>query len=298
MKTPSTLRLMCVLAHPDDESLATGGVLAQCATEGVATYLLTATRGERGRYGDGSSSPGPEVVGPRSRSRARRRRRRARAARGEGARLPRWRAGPGEPRRGDGDDRRPSAPRPAARGDHVRTRGRLRPHRSHRDQPADSGGGRVRRGSRLRHRWQHRRAAPRVEAVFHRVEPREVGGLSGGVEAARVQGGRRRAPGDSVAVVGDHHGGGHQPRLADGVARGVVSRDADVDLRPPRRSCPTSTTARSGGRRSSTACTAASTAAAPAKPICWRGCDERPHRTARSIARPQGAAGDVGRRVP
>src|SRR5512134_1970765 len=54
---------MCVLAHPDDESLATGGVLAQCAAEGVSTYVLTATRGERGRYGDGTSSPGPDVVG-------------------------------------------------------------------------------------------------------------------------------------------------------------------------------------------------------------------------------------------
>jgi LmbE family N-acetylglucosaminyl deacetylase len=61
--TPSSLRLMCVLAHPDDESLATGGVLAQCATEGVSTYLVTATRGERGRYGDGTVSPGPDVVG-------------------------------------------------------------------------------------------------------------------------------------------------------------------------------------------------------------------------------------------
>ena len=46
------LRLMCVLAHPDDESLGTGGVLAKCSTEGVATYLVTATRGERGRFGD------------------------------------------------------------------------------------------------------------------------------------------------------------------------------------------------------------------------------------------------------
>jgi LmbE family N-acetylglucosaminyl deacetylase len=54
---------MCVLAHPDDESLATGGVLAQCAAQGVETYLLTATRGERGRYGDGSVWPGPDVVG-------------------------------------------------------------------------------------------------------------------------------------------------------------------------------------------------------------------------------------------
>ena len=54
---------MCVLAHPDDESLGTGGVLAQCAAEGIATYVLTATRGERGRFGDGGVSPGPDVVG-------------------------------------------------------------------------------------------------------------------------------------------------------------------------------------------------------------------------------------------
>jgi LmbE family N-acetylglucosaminyl deacetylase len=54
---------MCVLAHPDDESLGTGGVLAQSAAEGVATYVVTATRGERGRFGDGGVPPGPEVVG-------------------------------------------------------------------------------------------------------------------------------------------------------------------------------------------------------------------------------------------
>jgi len=57
------LRLMCVLAHPDDESLGTGGTLAKYAAEGVATYLVTATRGERGRFGDSAESPGPEVVG-------------------------------------------------------------------------------------------------------------------------------------------------------------------------------------------------------------------------------------------
>ena len=43
------LRLMCVLAHPDDESLGMGGALAKYAAEGVETYLVTATRGERGR---------------------------------------------------------------------------------------------------------------------------------------------------------------------------------------------------------------------------------------------------------
>ena len=58
-----TLRLMCVLAHPDDESLGTGGTLAKYAAEGVETYLVTATRGERGRFGDGSAQPGPDVVG-------------------------------------------------------------------------------------------------------------------------------------------------------------------------------------------------------------------------------------------
>jgi LmbE family N-acetylglucosaminyl deacetylase len=57
------LRLMCVLAHPDDESLGTGGTLALCAGEGIATYVVTATRGERGRFKDGVASPGPEVVG-------------------------------------------------------------------------------------------------------------------------------------------------------------------------------------------------------------------------------------------
>jgi LmbE family N-acetylglucosaminyl deacetylase len=49
-------RLMCVLAHPDDESLETGGTLAKYAGEGVATYLVTATRGERGRYFEGKES--------------------------------------------------------------------------------------------------------------------------------------------------------------------------------------------------------------------------------------------------
>lgn len=46
------LKLMCILAHPDDESLGTGGALAKYASEGIETYLVTATRGERGRVGD------------------------------------------------------------------------------------------------------------------------------------------------------------------------------------------------------------------------------------------------------
>src|SRR5689334_746227 len=54
---------MCVLAHPDDESLGTGGTLAKYAAEGVETYLVTATRGERGRFGDNGEKPPPEIVG-------------------------------------------------------------------------------------------------------------------------------------------------------------------------------------------------------------------------------------------
>ena len=54
---------MCVLAHPDDESLGTGGTLAKYAAEGVETYLLTATRGERGRFGDSGERPNADIVG-------------------------------------------------------------------------------------------------------------------------------------------------------------------------------------------------------------------------------------------
>ncbi len=41
-------RLLAVLAHPDDESFGPGGTLALYAQQGVATYLVCATRGEAG----------------------------------------------------------------------------------------------------------------------------------------------------------------------------------------------------------------------------------------------------------
>jgi LmbE family N-acetylglucosaminyl deacetylase len=54
---------MDVLAHPDDESLGVGGTLAKYASEGADVFLLTATRGDRGRfrgYGlDNPQHPGP-----------------------------------------------------------------------------------------------------------------------------------------------------------------------------------------------------------------------------------------------
>ena len=58
-----TLKLMAVLAHPDDESLGSGGILAKYAAEGIETSLVTATRGERGWFGDERENPGLETLG-------------------------------------------------------------------------------------------------------------------------------------------------------------------------------------------------------------------------------------------
>src|SRR6187397_2188940 len=56
------LRLLALTAHPDDESLGLGGTLASYAAEGVETFVVCATRGERGRLG--TERPGAAVVGP------------------------------------------------------------------------------------------------------------------------------------------------------------------------------------------------------------------------------------------
>jgi len=56
MANPSSLTLMAVHAHPDDESSSTGGVLAKYSDEGITTVVVTCTNGE---YGDG-----PEHVKP------------------------------------------------------------------------------------------------------------------------------------------------------------------------------------------------------------------------------------------
>jgi LmbE family N-acetylglucosaminyl deacetylase len=58
---------MAVLAHPDDESLGVGGTLAKYAAEGVDVFLLTATRGDSGRFRgyrlDDHRHPGPKALG-------------------------------------------------------------------------------------------------------------------------------------------------------------------------------------------------------------------------------------------
>jgi LmbE family N-acetylglucosaminyl deacetylase len=57
------MKLLCVLAHPDDESLGLGGALAKYAAEGAETYLITATRGEHGWWGEPADYPGPIELG-------------------------------------------------------------------------------------------------------------------------------------------------------------------------------------------------------------------------------------------
>jgi LmbE family N-acetylglucosaminyl deacetylase len=58
-----SLKLLLVLAHPDDESLGMGSTVARYAREGVEVHLLTATRGERGWFGDEASNPGLAGLG-------------------------------------------------------------------------------------------------------------------------------------------------------------------------------------------------------------------------------------------
>src|ERR1700730_6668663 len=57
MVTP--LPLMAVHAHPDDEAISTGGVLARAAAEGIRTVVVTCTNGELGD-GPGGVKPGEE----------------------------------------------------------------------------------------------------------------------------------------------------------------------------------------------------------------------------------------------
>jgi len=62
----STLRLLAILAHPDDETLGVGPTLAKYAAEGVEVFLLTATRGQSGRFRgirpDDARHPGPAAL--------------------------------------------------------------------------------------------------------------------------------------------------------------------------------------------------------------------------------------------
>src|ERR1044071_1700877 len=47
------LTVMAVHAHPDDEVIGTGGMLARYSDEGIRTVLVTCTNGEQGDGPDG-----------------------------------------------------------------------------------------------------------------------------------------------------------------------------------------------------------------------------------------------------
>lgn len=55
--------ILCVAAHPDDESLGFGPTLARYAAEGAEVHLITATRGQKGWKGKPKDYPGPERLG-------------------------------------------------------------------------------------------------------------------------------------------------------------------------------------------------------------------------------------------
>ena len=59
---PEPLTIMAVHAHPDDEAIGTGGVLARYADEGIRTILVTCTGGEVGEIADPSLAT-PENLG-------------------------------------------------------------------------------------------------------------------------------------------------------------------------------------------------------------------------------------------
>lgn len=54
-------RLLCVFAHPDDESYGPGGSIAKSALEGVEVYLLMFTCGEAGSIGVSKDIPADEL---------------------------------------------------------------------------------------------------------------------------------------------------------------------------------------------------------------------------------------------
>ena len=56
------LKLLAVFPHPDDETLGLGSTLARYSAQGIETYLVCATRGERGWFASEGPDPGLEEV--------------------------------------------------------------------------------------------------------------------------------------------------------------------------------------------------------------------------------------------
>ncbi|MEO5887006.1 MAG: PIG-L family deacetylase [Anaerolineales bacterium] len=57
------LKLLTIFAHPDDESMGMGGTLAKYSAQGVETYYICASRGEKGWFGPEEQNPGRDALG-------------------------------------------------------------------------------------------------------------------------------------------------------------------------------------------------------------------------------------------
>jgi len=57
-----SLKLLAIFPHPDDETLGLGSTLARYSSQGIETYLVCATRGERGWFDSEGPNPGLEGV--------------------------------------------------------------------------------------------------------------------------------------------------------------------------------------------------------------------------------------------
>lgn len=47
-----SMKVIFVFAHPDDESFSSGGTIADLTQKGITVKLITATRGEKGQFGN------------------------------------------------------------------------------------------------------------------------------------------------------------------------------------------------------------------------------------------------------
>ncbi len=221
------LRLMAILAHPDDESLGVGGTLAKYAAEGVQTFLVTATRGQQGRF-RGHREP-PEHPGAERLGEIRERELRAAAAVlgvTDVAVLDY------QDKALDRVDAREAVEAIAA---HIR---RVQPQvvvtfgpdgaYGHPDHIAIS---QFTTAAIVASAASARGGASGGQAVPHRVVCRDVGALSAGLHVGGLHRRRRRAARRAMARVGHYHGHRRAAVVAHRVAGRVVPRHADRQLR-------------------------------------------------------------------
>ena len=253
---------MAVLAHPDDESLGFGGTLARYASEGVDVSLLTATRGDAGRYRghppDARGHPGARCPGGDPRARAACGSRRA-----------------GRPRLCCSTIRTSSSIRRTAEVDRRhRATNPARPARRRADVRADGAYGHpdhiavsqfttaaiVAAAAHATVRSAAIRRT-RLEALLPGVAGDRVGGLSRRPSGASSPPSTGRATGHALARLGHHNRDRYARILAHGVAGGLVSRIA-VTAYGGCATCRRKITKRCGARSRSIARSASSTAGA------------------------------------